>query len=55
MMLRHTDRDCRSNQRAGPLADPRAMTSAQIASVPIRPFGPCCSFEPIGMMIPRLF
>ena len=28
-------------------------TSAVIASVPIRPFGPCCSVEPIGMITPR--
>ena len=33
---------------------PLAITSAQIASVPIRPLGPCCSVEPIGRMIPRL-
>src|SRR5258708_6980423 len=32
---------------------PRAITSAHSASVPIRPFGPCCSVEPIGMMMPR--
>ena len=31
---------------------PSAMTSAQIASVPMIPLGPCCSVEPIGTMIP---
>ena len=37
-----------------PLASPArlAMTSGQIASVPSRPFGPCCSVEPMGIMIP---
>src|SRR6516165_9895191 len=33
---------------------PRAITSAQIASVPIRPVGPCCSVEPIGRIMARL-
>jgi hypothetical protein len=33
---------------------PRATISAQIASVPISPIGPCCSVEPIGRMMPRL-
>ncbi len=33
---------------------PRAITSAQIASVPMTPIGPCCSVEPIGRMMPRL-
>src|SRR5471032_1038622 len=28
------------------------ITSGQIASVPIKPFGPCCSVEPIGMIMP---
>ena len=37
-----------------PVASPtrRAMNSAQMASVPISPFGPCCSVEPMGMMMP---
>src|SRR5712691_1851282 len=37
-----------------PIASPRRrpITSGQIASVPMRPFGPCCSVEPIGMMMP---
>ena len=29
----------------------RAMISGQMASVPMRPFGPCCSWEPMGMMM----
>src|SRR5262245_2452999 len=33
---------------------PRATASAQMASVPISPFGPCCSVEPMGMMMPTL-
>jgi hypothetical protein len=33
---------------------PRPIISAVSASVPIRPVGPCCSVEPIGMMIPVL-
>ena len=32
---------------------PRATVSGQMASVPIRPLGPCCSVDPMGMMIPR--
>src|ERR1700712_3397229 len=32
---------------------PLAMNSASRWSVPISPFGPCCSTEPIGTMIPR--
>src|SRR5260221_4982697 len=37
-----------------PIPSPRRrpMNSGQIASVPISPFGPCCSVEPIGMMMP---
>src|SRR5882672_3496202 len=37
-----------------PISSPRRrpITSGQIASVPMRPFGPCCSVEPIGMMMP---
>ncbi len=31
---------------------PAAITSGQSASVPMKPFGPCCSAEPIGMMMP---
>ena len=33
---------------------PRAIASAQIASVPMAPVGPCCSVEPIGITMPRL-
>ena len=33
---------------------PRPIISAVSASVPIRPVGPCCSVEPIGMMMPVL-
>ena len=33
---------------------PRPIISAVSASVPIKPVGPCCSVEPIGMMIPVL-
>ena len=33
---------------------PRATTSAVMASVPMSPFGPCCSVEPIGITMPRL-
>jgi hypothetical protein len=54
MVLRHADRDGRRDERSGGLADTSAITSAQIASVPISPIGPCCSVEPIGRMIPRL-
>src|SRR5271163_2567401 len=32
---------------------PLATNSASRWSVPIRPFGPCCSVEPIGTMMPR--
>src|SRR6266851_1459245 len=37
-----------------PISSPNClpMNSGQIASVPMRPFGPCCSVEPIGMMMP---
>ena len=37
-----------------PLSSPAsfAMNSGQMASVPSRPFGPCCSVEPIGTMMP---
>src|SRR5216683_2657394 len=37
-----------------PISSPRRrpMNSGQIASVPISPFGPCCSVEPMGMMMP---
>jgi len=40
-----------------PTASPaqRAISSEVIASVPIRPLGPCCSVEPIGTMMPVLF
>ena len=31
------------------------MISGQSASVPMKPFGPCCSIEPIGMTIVRDF
>ena len=30
---------------------PLATASAQRASVPMSPLGPCCSVEPMGMMI----
>lgn len=33
-------------------ATPFEMTSAQMASVPMRPVGPCCSVEPMGKMMP---
>ena len=41
---------------SAPVASPtaRATASAVSASVPTRPLGPCCSVEPIGMMIARL-
>ena len=29
-----------------------AMASAQMASVPISPVGPCCSVDPMGIMTP---
>src|SRR5579875_3201403 len=32
---------------------PLATNSASRWSVPISPFGPCCSVEPMGMMMPR--
>ena len=31
---------------------PKAMVSGQIASVPINPVGPCCSVEPMGIIMP---
>ncbi len=36
---------------SAPVASPTplAMTSGQSASVPMKPLGPCCSVEPIGM------
>src|SRR5262249_33412894 len=38
-----------------PIASPTPLetNSASRWSVPISPFGPCCSVEPIGMMMPR--
>jgi hypothetical protein len=30
---------------------PWAISSGQSASVPMKPVGPCCSVEPMGMMI----
>src|SRR3984885_12100513 len=32
---------------------PFAITSAQLASVPMRPYGPCCSVDPIGSIMPE--
>ena len=54
VVLRHAHRDGRRHQRADLLAAPRPIISAVSASVPIRPVGPCCSVEPIGMMMPVL-
>src|SRR6476469_6264429 len=32
---------------------PQAIALAAMASVPIKPVGPCCSVEPIGIIMPR--
>ena len=33
-------------------ATPDAIVSEQIVSVPIKPIGPCCSVEPVAIIIP---
>ena len=38
---------------SAPVSSPTAFasTSGQSASVPMKPFGPCCSVEPMGIMM----
>ena len=42
---------------SAPVSSPSfsASDSGQSASVPMSPLGPCCSVEPIGSTIARLF
>jgi hypothetical protein len=54
VMLRHATEMVGATSAPTFSPTPRPIISAVSASVPIRPVGPCCSVEPIGMMMPVL-